>query len=667
MNVVGTLFDLSRQPIPHGLIQLVAVTTSSEVLQGSSVIIKADKEGCYDFELLSGSYEIYAQPSRISDMCYMGETVIASDTPDGTLNSIIGITNPVLPPQVEQALNAAKEAVNAAMQVAKDKIEIESILEQGTSIIEGATATVEQMEALAVSAGDSATQADQALDASQQIKLELDGVVKVVEDARYAVLKDKEYVVNLKTTIELICADAHSVMQEAKRHANLSQFSAENAAVECQAAYRYMMLAKKYAKESFDSKEIASDILKAIKVIDKEATTKLEKVIEISAHVDEVSQLIEENKNIALNAAEEAKVSAKAAADSEAGVKADADRSQREADRAKGEADKAATQAAKAIKQAQIATEAANNTQHNNDVSNQILVDITKINDDAVEKLSQSISINNSVAQIKEQIDTAKDETLSARDEAIAARDSTQESLNQAKEHAIAAKNDADRSAEQASISKTNAQDAAFAKDAAQNSAETATTEANRSTEQAVLSSQHSQSAKEHAELATEKAVISTQQADKATDEALRAEEIAQELHNLKLDMKVQDYSNRATELADSFNVIYASLPRAVMAVIPRGTLQSINDVNGYPLFTPRQDIEYALSIQTYSSAIGFEQTITFIERSDIKQDINFTIKRSGRTFEDATQFDSMVGIPANKELIVDTILFRNDVRAIDM
>lgn len=127
------------------------------------------------------------------------------------------------------------------------------------------------------------------------------------------------------------------------------------------------------------------------------------------------------------------------------------------------------------------------------------------------------------------------------------------------------------------------------------------------------------------------------------------------------------DYTEHAVQLADTSNVIYATLPASVMAVIPAGIMRGISDGSAYPLFTPRPDIEYALSIMTSRCAIGFEQTLTIIERTADKQDINLTFKRSGQTFEDATVWASMVGLPPNQDLVVDNVFFRGDCRAVDM
>ncbi|GIC79489.1 phage tail protein [Moritella sp. F3] len=131
--------------------------------------------------------------------------------------------------------------------------------------------------------------------------------------------------------------------------------------------------------------------------------------------------------------------------------------------------------------------------------------------------------------------------------------------------------------------------------------------------------------------------------------------------------MLTQDFSHYAAQLADFENDIYATLPVSIMAMIPAGLMQGICDETDYPLFTPRDGINYVLSIQTYYNDVGFEQTITIIEQSDNKLDVNLTFKRSGRDFSDAVQWDSMLGLPPNKDLIVNTLRFRTDVYAIDM
>ena len=130
---------------------------------------------------------------------------------------------------------------------------------------------------------------------------------------------------------------------------------------------------------------------------------------------------------------------------------------------------------------------------------------------------------------------------------------------------------------------------------------------------------------------------------------------------------RTQDYSQHAAQLANTNDVMYATLPRSVMAVIPVGKMQPINDGDNYPLFTPRVDIGYVLSIQTYFIDVGFEQTLTIIEQSDSKQDINMTFKRSGRNFADAQQWDLMLGVSPNSDFAVRSIFFSGDVRAVNM
>lgn len=122
------------------------------------------------------------------------------------------------------------------------------------------------------------------------------------------------------------------------------------------------------------------------------------------------------------------------------------------------------------------------------------------------------------------------------------------------------------------------------------------------------------------------------------------------------------DYSEHAALLADTRNPIYETLPASVMAVIPAGLLQGFNDEEGSAIFVPFADIEYVLSITTARNAIGFDQTITFIERTDDKQEKNQTFKRSGRSFADATVWASMTGILPNQELVVRRLVFREDI-----
>ncbi|HIF9333090.1 TPA: phage tail protein [Photobacterium damselae] len=129
--------------------------------------------------------------------------------------------------------------------------------------------------------------------------------------------------------------------------------------------------------------------------------------------------------------------------------------------------------------------------------------------------------------------------------------------------------------------------------------------------------------------------------------------------------MQVQDYTSRASELANPANVIYATLPRAIMATIPPGQLQIINDENGRPLFTPVPDIEYVLSVQTFTSAVGFEQTLTIIENVQSKQTVNMTLKRSGATFDSADTWSSMLGLPPGDLYVYGSVYATEDVRLI--
>ncbi|MGR5115036.1 prophage tail fiber N-terminal domain-containing protein [Photobacterium damselae] len=411
MNVKGILCDLINHPIKNGLIQIISTLTSEKVLCGSIAIIKTEQDGSYDFELLPGAYNVYAQPSRCSDIIFSGSVVVTNDTPDGSLNDILGISTPLLPPQVELILSATKEAKLAA-KVAKSAAE--------SSLSSAQTAT--EQSKIATSAAESSS----------------------------------------------------GSAQTATEQAEIATSAAESSSGSAQTATEQAKIATKAAESSSDSAQTATE-------------------------------------------------------------------------------------------QAKIATNAA---------------------------------------------------------------------------------------------------------ESSSSSAQTATEQAEIATSAAESSSSSAQTATEQAEVATSAAKSSSSSAQTASEQAQIALEIAKELKDILANLAlnhVHDYSDKHVDLADTSNVIYSTLPRNVMAIIPSGEMQQINDENDYPLFQPRADIEYVLSIQTYSSEIGFEQTLTIIERTDIKHDVNFTLKRSGRSFVDATQWDSMVGIPMNKEITVDTLLFRNDVRAIDI
>ncbi|WIG70707.1 hypothetical protein KEC58_15760 [Photobacterium damselae] len=432
MNVKGILCDLINHPIKNGLIQIISTLTSEKVLCGSIAIIKTEQDGSYDFELLPGAYNVYAQPSRCSDIIFSGSVVVTNDTPDGSLNDILGISTPLLPPQVELILSATKEAKLAA-KVAKSAAE--------SSLSSAQTAT--EQAKIATSAAESSS----------------------------------------------------GSAQTATEQAEIATSAAESSSGSAQTATEQAEIATSAAESSSGAAQTAT-----------------------------------EQAKIATSAAESSSGSAQTATE-----------------------------------QAKIATNAA---------------------------------------------------------------------------------------------------------ESSSSSAQTATEQAEIATSAAESSSSSAQTATEQAEVATSAAKSSSSSAQTASEQAQIALEIAKELKDILANLAlnhVHDYSDKHVDLADTSNVIYSTLPRNVMAIIPSGEMQQINDENDYPLFQPRADIEYVLSIQTYSSEIGFEQTLTIIERTDIKHDVNFTLKRSGRSFVDATQWDSMVGIPMNKEITVDTLLFRNDVRAIDI
>ncbi|UKA08872.1 prophage tail fiber N-terminal domain-containing protein [Photobacterium damselae subsp. damselae] len=309
MRVSGVLRDLAGRAISHGLIQLVAKTTSVEVLQGSSVVLKANEHGHYDFELLPGAYDVYVQPSRISDVNYMGETVISTDTPNGSLNSIVGITHPVLPPQVKQAVSAAKQAVNAANQVANDKGAVNDLVKQAQLISSELNATQNNVHQLTRAAGLSAARAADSVGQSLQIKEDVAVFVDKVKQDKNTISEDKRSVIGLKKGIELIASTVESHLNQTEKYKQISIFSADNAASHSQAAFRYMIVAGQYAQGIFDRAKEVSDAFAVIQQLSSDAKATISQVNQISSQVILINNDIEENRNAVIKAAKQVAVS----------------------------------------------------------------------------------------------------------------------------------------------------------------------------------------------------------------------------------------------------------------------------------------------------------------------------------------------------------------------
>ncbi|HHO0780427.1 TPA: prophage tail fiber N-terminal domain-containing protein, partial [Aeromonas hydrophila] len=123
IRIFGTMTDPSGSPVPGAIIELRAISITSEVLLGSTVNHKCDQQGTYSFQLAAGMYDAYAQNDRCGDMDYLGTAKVSANSVDGDLHSILvdgGIN--ITPPMLESALAAAQRAESAAALTAADRV-----------------------------------------------------------------------------------------------------------------------------------------------------------------------------------------------------------------------------------------------------------------------------------------------------------------------------------------------------------------------------------------------------------------------------------------------------------------------------------------------------------------------------------------------------------------
>ena len=123
IRIFGTMTDPSGSPVPGAIIELRAISSTNEVLLGSTVNHKCDQQGAYSFQLAAGMYDAYAQNDRCGDMDYLGTAKVSANSADGDLHSILvdgGIN--ITPPMLESALAAAQRAESAAALTAADRV-----------------------------------------------------------------------------------------------------------------------------------------------------------------------------------------------------------------------------------------------------------------------------------------------------------------------------------------------------------------------------------------------------------------------------------------------------------------------------------------------------------------------------------------------------------------
>lgn len=156
IRIFGTMTDPSGSPVPGAIIELRAISSTSEVLLGSTVTIKCDQQGAYNFQLAIGTYDAYAQNDRCGDMDYLGTARVSDNSVDGDLHSILvdgGIN--ITPPMLDSALAAAQRAESAAALTAADM----AITGQNAESAKADSATAKTAKDEAVSAASTAVSA----------------------------------------------------------------------------------------------------------------------------------------------------------------------------------------------------------------------------------------------------------------------------------------------------------------------------------------------------------------------------------------------------------------------------------------------------------------------------------------------------------------------------
>ncbi|MGY3944798.1 prophage tail fiber N-terminal domain-containing protein [Aeromonas tecta] len=161
IQIHGVITDPAGKPVPRALIELRALSSTSEVLMGSAMTFKCEQDGGYRFQLAAGTYDVYAQNDLCGDMDYMGTGVVAAQSTDGPLNSILvdsGIN--LTPPLLDRAVEAMQRSEAAAEATAEDR------LQTGNDVVTAEQAMQVATEQAAAASTSAATAGSQAGDAA---------------------------------------------------------------------------------------------------------------------------------------------------------------------------------------------------------------------------------------------------------------------------------------------------------------------------------------------------------------------------------------------------------------------------------------------------------------------------------------------------------------------
>lgn len=298
MIVFGILRDLVNRPIANGLLQIVATSTTNSVFIGSSVYMKANSRGYYQFELLPGTYSLYVQPSKQSDVEYLGETVVTDEMPDGSLNSLVDITVPILPKLVQQTMDAANQAALSASNIERNIERTNVLVIQTSNKANEVKDNLQQMNVLVQTATDNVERIKESLNHSQQIKDDTLGLYNATnfskQASRQSQLAAKESEDNALESAQQAALEVEQakaviridIVNAAKSQANRSFQEAERA----QSSAQLSQTAKESAQQSVNNalaiKQQVSERIADVELLQQH----VQEQVDISARQIELAQ-----------------------------------------------------------------------------------------------------------------------------------------------------------------------------------------------------------------------------------------------------------------------------------------------------------------------------------------------------------------------------------------
>ncbi|WP_407330551.1 prophage tail fiber N-terminal domain-containing protein [Enterovibrio sp. 27052020O] len=148
IKIIGQLTDAGGTPLSCALLELRVSRSAGETFFNSTVSVKTDDAGQYDFSLKRGEYEVFAQVSRRSDVEHIGSCVVNDDvTGEMTLEELMALTSPLLPESVIEVRESLGEVRLKHADVQQWHIDVER-----------SKVDVTQLEQQAMSHRDSASQ-----------------------------------------------------------------------------------------------------------------------------------------------------------------------------------------------------------------------------------------------------------------------------------------------------------------------------------------------------------------------------------------------------------------------------------------------------------------------------------------------------------------------------